>query len=75
MKKFQSVVAKFHRDEVGMESVQIIMILAIAAMVCLGVTKVAGTSTSEGGSGDGLFGGISSTISSILPGVGKIFGK
>jgi len=36
--RFKSTVAKFHKDEAGLEALQVVMILAIAA-VCLIVLK------------------------------------
>lgn len=53
----KNVVVRFSRDDRGMEAVQIIMTLAIAAMVCLGVAKVSGVD-SNGASGTGIIGTI-----------------
>ncbi|MDX1930775.1 MAG: hypothetical protein SFV81_29900 [Pirellulaceae bacterium] len=53
----KSVMVRFSRDDRGMEAVQIIMTLAIAAMVCLGVAKVSGV-TASGSDGTGIIGTI-----------------
>jgi len=36
--RFKSTVAKFHKDEAGLEALQVVMILAVAA-ICLIVLK------------------------------------
>jgi len=57
LNRMKRVVIRFGRDDKGMEAIQIIMTLAIAAMVCLGVAKVSGV-TASGASGDGIIGKI-----------------
>lgn len=57
---------QLHRDEAGMETVQIIMIMAIAAMVLMGVNKVTGVSLAGDANG-GLF-------QMVTSGLGKLFG-
>ncbi len=66
-KSVKTVAAQFHRDDEGMESIQIIMILAVAAMVCLGVIKVTGV-TNDGTPGGGLMGMVSGLVSKLIPG-------
>ena len=66
--KFTSSVRKFHRDEEGLEALQVVMIIAIAAMVmiaCATIGKAAvtwmegkwtdlkGTEITAGGGGEG----------------------
>lgn len=67
----KSVFVRFHRDDEGMEAVQIIMTLAVAALVVLGVTQITGILDK----GDGIFGTIVKTVKDFLPGfASKIFG-
>jgi len=63
---------KFHAGEEGMESIQVVMILAISAMVLFGVNSIAGVSGGAAGgssSGSGLLGGVGKMIGSLVPGV------
>ncbi|WP_442508572.1 hypothetical protein SH528x_000096 [Novipirellula sp. SH528] len=55
--RIKSVAVRFANDEQGMEAVQIIMTIAIAAMVCLGVSKISGVNAS-GATDSGLMGKI-----------------
>lgn len=63
--RVKKVVVRFNRDEMGMEAIQIVMTLAIAAMVCLGVSKVAGV-TASGANGSGIMGKISTIAADFL---------
>ncbi len=63
----KTIAARFHRDDEGMEAIQIIMILAVAAMVCLGVTSVTGIS-SDGTPGGGWFDNVTDLVSDLLVG-------
>lgn len=64
--QFKKVLVRLHRDEQGMEAVQIIMTLAIAAMVCLGVAKVSGVTADGASGGTGIIGKIASIAGEFL---------
>jgi len=64
--RVRCIVEKLHRGEEGMETVQIIMIMAIAAMVLTGVNQIVGVN-SGGSTGSGL-------ISMVTGGLSKLFG-
>ena len=54
LNRMKGLVVRFHEDRRGSQSVEILMILAVAAMVCLGVSQVTGvglTVPKRGGSG------------------------
>ena len=51
LNRVKSVVVRLHRDDSGMEAIQIVMTLAIAAMVCFGVAKVTGVGSDTAGAG------------------------
>lgn len=72
-------VKKLHSGEEGMETVQIIMILAIAAMVLTGVNSVAGFGGDGKESGSGIFDVVTKGLGSLFGGngfgVGDIVGK
>lgn len=68
--RLKNTLVSFHQDEEGMEALQIIMVLAIAAMVVLGVNKVSGIQ--EGGQ-SGIWGSISESIGGFLPDIGGLF--
>ena len=73
LNRVRSVAVRLHHDDAGMETVQIIMVLAIAAMVCLGVSKVSGVGA-EGANGSGIFKVLGGIASKFLPGIGEAFG-
>lgn len=68
MASVKNVLVRIHRDDEGMESIQIIMILAVAAMVCLGVTKVSGIASNGTPDGGGLFGAVGGLVKNLIPG-------
>lgn len=70
MSTFRKLVVRFHTDERGMETIQIIMTLAIAAMVCGGINGVAGLGADGQASNGGLFGGLGGLLEGILPNIG-----
>lgn len=63
--RIKSILIQIRRDERGMEAVQIIMTLAIAAMVCLGVSKISGVS-SDGVKSSGIMGTIKDIAGEFL---------
>jgi Flp pilus assembly pilin Flp len=65
LNRMKGLVVRFHEDRRGSQSVEILMILAVAAMVCLGVSQVAGV---------GL-GGAESGGSGIMAGIGDWLGN
>jgi len=64
--RIKTVAVRFANDERGMEAIQIIMTLAIAAMVCLGVTKMCGVDSSGTQTGKGIFGEVGRHIGGFL---------
>jgi hypothetical protein len=58
------VLVGLHRDEDGMEAVQIIMTLAVAALVVLGVTQMTGILDKGKG---GVLGAILDLVGDFLP--------
>ena len=77
MQSVKSFVVALHRNEEGMETVQIIMIMAIAAMVLTGVNQVVGVSADKGNGGSqggGLLGGVTNGIGKLLGGMSGGFG-
>ena len=59
LNRMKGLVVSFHEDRRGSQSVEILMILAVAAMVCLGVSQVTGVGLSGANSGGtGIMGGI-----------------
>lgn len=65
----RSFVARLHREEEGMETVQIIMTLAIAALVMTGVGSIAGVGS--GSSGNSLLSGLGKTLGNLFGGGGN----
>lgn len=63
----KSFLQKLHEGEEGMETVQIIMIMAIAAMILTGVNSVVGVGSSGTTTGGGLF-------EVVTKGLGGLFG-
>lgn len=65
LRRIQSGLVRLHRDRRGAsQSVEVLMCVAIALMVCLGVSQVAGVGI--GGAEDsGLFKGIGSVLDSL----------
>ena len=59
-------VERLHRGEEGMETVQIIMIMAIAAMILTGVGSVAGVKAGGTPTGSGLLSVVSSGLGTLL---------
>ena len=61
----RSAMARFHKDRRGStQSVEVIMMIAICMMVCLGITQVAGIGM--GGAEDsGMFGSIGGLLDNL----------
>ena len=79
----KSFFQKLHQGEEGMETVQIIMIMAVAAMVLTGVNQITGISSSGKTNGGGLIGAVTEGIGSLfdigdggfgLGGIGDLIG-
>ena len=64
-----SLVRIFHEDEGGMEALQIVAILAVAAVSLFGVNKIGGIA---GGGDKGLFGMAGNWLGSLLGGSGSL---
>lgn len=64
-RKLAAALVRLHQDRRGAtQSVEVLMMVAIAMMTCLGVTQVAGIGI--GGAEDsGLFGGIGKLVSEL----------
>lgn len=74
LNRVKSVVVRLHRDDSGMEAIQIVMTLAIAAMVCLGVAKVTGVGSADV-DGNSIIGVILDKASQFLgSGIKTLFG-
>lgn len=71
LRRIQSGLVRLHRDRRGMGTVEVMMIVAVALMVSLGVMQVTGVST-EGAGDSGLFGWLADFASSKI---GVKFGK
>ena len=63
-----SLVCIFHEDEGGMEALQIVAILAIAAVSLFGVNKIGGMFGGGSGSGSGLLGMATDWLGDALTG-------
>jgi Flp pilus assembly pilin Flp len=83
--KLTTSLRKFHRDEEGLEALQVVMIIAIAAMVMIAATTVGKAAVtwmktnwgklqkedlSGGGGAGGAGGGLGDAIGGILGGLG-----
>ena len=66
LKSLKQSVATFHNNESGMEALQTVMILAIAALVLSGVSSISGVS--KGGQSGGFLGSIKDVIGGFLGG-------
>ena len=65
VRRFQLAIGRIHGDRRGAtQSIEVLIILAVCVMVCLGVTQVTGV-TSGGGSNKGLFSGIGSFLDKL----------
>jgi len=70
----RAIVRRFDRDEAGMETVQIILILAVAAMTLMGTQKMCGVSAGES-KNSGIFGSVGGLLGGLLDkGVGSFLG-
>lgn len=63
--RIKTTAVRFANDEQGMEAIQIVMTLAIAAMVCMGISKMTGV-TGAGTEENGIFGSIGSKVGGFL---------
>ena len=55
LRRAKSVLVRLHRDRRGAGTVEVMMIVAVALMICLGVMQVTGVDT-DGAGDSGLFG-------------------
>lgn len=62
----KNTIARLHRDDEGTETLQVVMVAAIAVMVCIGVMKVTGI-TVDGGESGGLFRALTGLVQTFLP--------
>ncbi|MBS0265862.1 MAG: hypothetical protein JSS02_28280 [Planctomycetes bacterium] len=72
-RKCVGALRQLHNDEGGESGIQMVAVLALAAVCMFGVGKLAGIGAGEGGN-SGLFGGIKDKIKSFLPSaIGSFF--
>ena len=63
--KFAGAVAKLHSDEGGESGVQMVMVLALAAICMFGIGKLSGVGSGEDNQ-DGIFGVVKNKLKGLL---------
>ena len=64
-RKFAGAVAKLHSDEGGESGVQMVMVLALAAICMFGIGKLSGVGSGEDNQ-DGIFGVVKNKLKGLL---------
>lgn len=64
-RKFVAAVSRFHNDEGGESGVQMVMVLALAAICMFGIGKIAGVGGGEDEQ-NGIFGVVKIKVKSLL---------
>ncbi len=67
-RKFVAAVSRFHNDEGGDSGVQMVMVLALAAICMFGIGKIIGVGSGEDDQ-SGIFGVVKKKITRLLGGI------